>query len=111
MCQPGFAFGFLTWLAIMPATPFSRSHHQKRLAMPAHHAVFLPRPVGPGSMVIMKDKPHLRSECQSLFWREEFVGLDSPLRRVVLLRYTIEQSSVSRILRQNDHHPSSGRDG
>lgn len=41
----------------MPATPFSLSHHQNRFAIPAHHAVFLPRPVAPGSIVIMKLRP------------------------------------------------------
>lgn len=60
------------WLAIIPATPFSRSHHpareqrsatttrtradysQNRFANPAHQAVFFPRPVAPGSWVSMK---------------------------------------------------------
>lgn len=40
-----------TWPARNPATPFSRSTHQKQLASPIHQMVFLPRPVGPASMV------------------------------------------------------------
>lgn len=32
--------------------------YQKRLAMPAHQAVFAPLPVAPGSCVIIKDNPH-----------------------------------------------------
>lgn len=44
--------------ATKPATPFSRSHHQKRFGNPAHHAVFLPLPVAPSCIVSMNVSPH-----------------------------------------------------
>lgn len=48
----------LTCAPRKPATPFSRSIHQKQLHKPIHHIVFAPRPVEPGSIVRNPAKPH-----------------------------------------------------
>lgn len=37
----------MIWAHIIPATPFSRSHHQKRFGRPDHCAVLIERPVAP----------------------------------------------------------------
>ena len=50
-----------SWDATIPATPVSRSHHQKQLDKPDQWAVCLERPVTPGE--IMKPSPH---PCGSL---------------------------------------------
>ena len=44
--------------AMMPATPYSRSHHQNRLGNPAHQPVFAPLPVAAGWMVMNMLRPH-----------------------------------------------------
>ena len=45
------------WLAMIPATPCSRSHHQNKFGNPAHHPVFWPLPVAPSWIVSMNVRP------------------------------------------------------
>jgi hypothetical protein len=51
------------WPARKPATPLSRSIHQKQFARPIHQIVFLPRPDGPASIV---RKPAYVQPCGGL---------------------------------------------